>query len=306
MSGLLITGASGFVGGHLVRTLAAEGFNVVAITGAKPCPPPVAAMAIGSQALDLTDPVATTTTLERFQPEVVIHCAALAQGAECERDPKRATAINVGGTEHLLAASAQLATAPLIIYLSTDLVFDGNSAKAAPFGESDRPEPRSVYAHSKRAAELRCLEATGPTLIARVSLVYGQRIAQNEGALGWMIHTLRQGNTLTVFTDEYRTPIYAPDIGATLARVIRRHSAGTQLPRVLHIPGPERCSRFEFGAILATTLKLPTTLLEPKKRGEIHSLPPRPEDTSLRCETPDLLALPFCGCAEGLARSLSE
>lgn len=302
----MITGASGFVGGHLVRTLATEGFNVVAVTGANPCPPPVAAMAIASQPLDLTDSVATAATLERFKPEVVIHCAALAQGAECERDPQRAFAINVGGTEHLLAAATTLASPPLTIYLSTDLVFDGNDAKEAPFGEHDRPEPHSVYAKSKRAAELRCLEASSPTLIARVSLVYGPPIAANRGALGWMISTLRKGAPLIVFTDEYRTPVYAGDIGTTLARAIRHYLSGRPLPRILHIPGPARCSRFEFGAALTSALHLPHRLLEPKKRDEIASVPKRPEDTSLRSETPELLALPFCGFAEGLARSVSE
>ncbi len=300
MGPVLITGASGFVGGHLVRKLNALGFPVFAASGAKPSPPSVTAAARESMALDITDGAAVRAALERIRPQAIIHSAAMAQGGECERDPGRAEAVNVGGTEQLLRAAEALPV-PLFIYISTDLVFDGNAANEAPFGESSIPHPRSVYSKTKRAAEMLVAQSSLKTVVARISLVYGPALDGALGALGWMVSALLKREPLTLFTNEYRTPVFVDDIGSTVAKLIALHESGTELPKLLHLPGPVRCSRFDFGEALAKQFEADKSLLQPRRREEVSSIPPRPEDTSLLCEQPQMLALPFMELAEGMA-----
>ena len=302
MKRVLVTGASGFVGGHLVRALATAGFETIAAGGKRACSAAVLEYATGSMQLDLTDPRSSAEAIDQSRPDAVVHCAALAQGAECERTPEHARTINTLGTELLLrSCEAVRPQPPLFIYISTDLVFDGADARGAPFSEADAPKPISVYSQTKYAAEKLCHEAGLASLVARISLVYGPEIGGNQGAMGWMSATLSQGQRLALFTDEYRTPIYAPDIGATISKLLEHHTRGGKLPPILHIPGPVRCSRFEFGELLAERLGADHALLNAIRRQDIASVPPRPEDTSLRCDSPELLATPFKGCREGLA-----
>src|SRR5262245_23629502 len=98
---ILVTGASGNLGGYLLRELAGTGNHVTAWSGVRTGE----LFGIPLQPVPLTERDTVIQAFREARPEVILHTAALSSMAECARDPERAYAINVGGTA-LLAESA--------------------------------------------------------------------------------------------------------------------------------------------------------------------------------------------------------
>src|SRR3954452_4443791 len=127
----LVTGASGLLGGYLLRQLRAAGESVVAWSRSH--------AGESFTPVDLADPTAVAAAFHSAAPDVVLHAAALARVGDCHRDPAGARRINTDGTR-LLAELAADAGARLV-FVSTDLVFDGERGE---YRESDVPNPLSV------------------------------------------------------------------------------------------------------------------------------------------------------------------
>ncbi|HJX37483.1 MAG TPA: sugar nucleotide-binding protein, partial [Anaerolineae bacterium] len=79
-----------------------------------------------------------------WQPDLVIHAAAMTDVDGCEKEPETAFKVNALGTRNV-ALACQRCGAPTL-YVSTDYVFDGT--KDEPYLEYDEPNPTSVYARS--------------------------------------------------------------------------------------------------------------------------------------------------------------
>lgn len=278
---VVVTGASGFVGGHIAADLGRRGYAVLAVGGTRP----IAEQASRAGALeirgDLADRSFAKESVGGRPAKLVVHAAALADAARCEREPERAERLNVDATRNVVEAAADAALR--FVHISTDLVFDG--APPAPEGgisEEAPPEPRSVYARTKRRSEEVALEGHPRPTVLRIALVYGPPLGMaGEGFLGWMVQSLRDGRDLTLFTDELRTPVYAPDIGALIASMLEREDASRQAPRLLHLGGPERCSRHELGLRVAHALGAPPDHIRAGLRADAALVPARPRDVSL-------------------------
>jgi dTDP-4-dehydrorhamnose reductase len=275
---LLITGASGQLGAyllHAVVSLASEPAGlprrsglreVIAWSGSRS----------GSLAgnplvpVDLTDVASVETAFKAVMPDAVIHTAALARVADCHKDPERALRINVDATRHL-ASLASLCGARFV-HVSTDLVFDGTRGG---YQEGDSPSPLSVYGRTKLAAEDAVLNVAGG-VVARVSLLYGPSRSGQPSFFDEQIIALRTGRAVTLFEDEWRTPL---DLG-TCARVLLLLAEG-KVAGTVHVGGRERMSRVEMGRRLAAFLGVSDAGIVVKRRAEIPAPEPRPCDVSL-------------------------
>src|SRR5207302_4863142 len=90
-----------------------------------------------------------------------------------------------------------------LLFVSTDLVFDGEHA---PYREGDRPAPLSVYGRSKAAAEA-AVRAVPRGVVARVSLLFGPTVVGRPSFFDDQVAALRGRRPLTLFEDEWRTPL---------------------------------------------------------------------------------------------------
>lgn len=256
MKTIWITGAGGLIGNYLVQSapVFAPGTTVMGLTRA---------------ALDLTDSSAVRAEFRRQNPQIVIHCAALSKSPECEAKPALARKLNLEVTALLVELAAQV---PLV-FLSSDLVFDGRSGN---YDESSPPNPLSVYAETKAAAE-RIVLANPKHLIIRTSLNGGTSPTGDRGFNEQMRRAWQAGQFLRLFTDEFRSPIAA----AVTARAIWE-LAGQGRTGLYHVAGSERMSRYQIGQLLAARWPQLHPRIEPASLKE-YAGAPRAPDTSLNC-----------------------
>jgi GDP-4-dehydro-6-deoxy-D-mannose reductase len=169
---LLVTGADGFVGRHLVRLLAREGHHIGAACRPGGRPVDWGGADVTVMPLELTDDVSVRGAVE-FGPDAVIHLAAVASNREAYADPGQAWTVNAAGTARLAEALARRredgrGDARLLLVSSGEVYGPGGTA---PRRETDVIAPASPYAASKAGAELAALEVwrrTGlPVVVAR-------------------------------------------------------------------------------------------------------------------------------------------
>jgi dTDP-4-dehydrorhamnose reductase len=247
-----ITGAGGLIGSHIARNAPHE-WGVRALIRSE---------------LELTDVAAVREAFGRDKPQLVIHCAALSKTLACERNPEVARLNNVDITRAL----AKLAADIPLLFFSTDLVFDGAKGN---YTESDVPNPLTVYAETKLAAEQIVLANPKHTVI-RTSLNAGRTLNGTAFNEQWRA-TWKRGETLNLFVDEFRSPLAAE----ITARAAWELVAANQ-PGLYHLAGNERLSRFDIGRLLAAHEPQLNARLE---RGSIRDYTNmrRSPNTSLDC-----------------------
>ena len=292
MLALLMTGASGFLGSYLYQHLcSSEGqgalqsrLAIAAAGGAvsihgtyhRRVPPGNGCL----HPVDLTDATAVDRLWQQIQPQAVIHSAAVSNAHQCEQDPEGTHAINV--TAAVALARRAASDGIPFVFLSTGLVFGGDGRRPAPrdhrapYTESAKPRPLSHYGRQKAEAEAAILELYPPATVCRLPLLYGAATATGQCFLQGFLSQLRQGQSISLFTDEFRTPVEAGDAARGIVQMLAQGVTG-----IIHLGGPERISRYDFGRIMAHQFHLPLAQMVPKRRAEVHLPAPRPGDTAL-------------------------
>lgn len=148
---LLVTGASGFLGRHVVDAALAAGHEVVAAVRSMPAEalPDGVEVADG---MELTDAPTVDRAVRVAKPDAVIHLAGFAHVGWSFREPEKVMAVNADGTVGLLRAVASHAPGARVVLASTSEVY-GRSA--TPLRETDAFETTSPspYGASKQLME---------------------------------------------------------------------------------------------------------------------------------------------------------
>ncbi len=161
---------------------------------------------------DIADKDKTIKAIIDAKPDLIIHAAAWTDVDGCERDPDKAEAINVNGTENVALSASDL-DIPLV-YISTDFVFDGD--KKSPYTEKDRPNPICIYGKSKLEGEER-VRSLNKYIILRTSWLYG---AKGKNFVDTILEKARSGETLRVVDDQIGTPTYTKDLAKAIRRIL--------------------------------------------------------------------------------------
>lgn len=144
---ILLTGAAGFVGRHLRARLAA-------------CSPAIRLLATGETGgpeilpLDVTDEAAARAMLDDFQPDAVVHLAAVAAVPEANRAAERAWEVNFSGTCRLARAVLESAPSAWFLFVSTAASYGRSFRAGMPLSEEAPLAPLETYAATKAAAEM--------------------------------------------------------------------------------------------------------------------------------------------------------
>ncbi len=159
---ILVTGAAGFAGRHLIRELVRRRGTVHALV--RRADQARALRALGATPIlgDVTRPADLRRAVRRARPDAAAHLASLAFVPDAEKDPARARRVIVGGTENLMRA---LPPSCRVLLVSSGMVY-GPTGRRLP-AESTAPAPASPYAALKLEAEIRALALRPDVLIAR-------------------------------------------------------------------------------------------------------------------------------------------
>ena len=177
--------------------------------------------------LDLGQPKALRATLGPLSFDVLINAAALTNVDYCESHRDEAMRLNAEAPRVLAEICREKNVR--FVQVSTDYVFDGE--KRQPYTEDDPAHPISVYGESKRAGELRVLEANDRALVIRVSWVFGP---DRPSFVDAILQKARTEEQVAAVADKFSTPTYTLDIAASAAAVAQgdRRPAASSISRI--------------------------------------------------------------------------
>jgi UDP-glucuronate 4-epimerase len=259
---IVVTGAAGFIGSHLVDRLLAEGQRVVGVDNfsdfydraLKEANLAEARQNAGFQLeeADIRDAEAMTTLFQTHRPATVVHLAAMAGVRPSIADPTTYTAVNVDGTVNLLNAAVGIGV-ERFIFASSSSVY-GNNEKV-PFAEADAVDyPISPYAATKKAGEVVChpyWHLYGlPITCLRFFTVFGPR-QRPDLAIAKFLRCARDDEPIAMFGDgsSSRDYTYIDDIIAGV-RAAMRHTSPATGYRVYNLGGSEPVSLREMIATI--------------------------------------------------------
>ncbi len=224
---------------------------------------------LSKEELDITDSGKVMDVISSLKPDVVIHCAAFTNVDQCELEPEKAYRVNTLGTWAVASACAK--TGALLVYISTDYVFDGR--KGSPYLEIDEPNPLNVYGKSKLGGEKMVMALHRRFFIVRTAGLYGTK---GKSFVTTILSKAKEGRPLSVVSDQIVSPTYTYDLAQAISHLIYSPFCG-----IYHIVNQGEVSWYEF-AQEALKLAGISTPLKPITSSEWPSPAKRPPYSALR------------------------
>jgi UDP-glucose 4-epimerase len=255
---VLVTGASGFVGSHVVPALARQGWAVRR-----------AIRSLSDSGDDvLIDSIGPTTDWRAALAgvDVVVHLAARVHRQDEENQVDLFQSVNIDGTLHLARCAAS-AGVRHFIFVSSVLVHGRRNDGRAPFSENDELTPRGVYGMSKAVAEtgLKALAQNGDMCVTvlRPPLVYG---AGAKGNFKLLVKAVKLGIPLPFGAIHNQRAVLS--VENLTSFILERLSRADRKFDVFLLADKEQVSTPEFirrlakaAGVKSRLFSLPTTLL---------------------------------------------
>ena len=265
MKRLLITGASGFLGWNIIQraksdwiitgTFLSHSVNISDFKLIK---------------IDLTNFHDLKQLFNQTKPNAVIHTAAITDINFCQKNRLESHRINTEASINIAGLCSDLRIPCL--FTSSDLIFDGLNP---PYSENDKPSPVNLYGEQKAKAESGMKARYPETVICRMPLMFGDPGPVAESFSQLLLKAIKSGIEVNLFVDEYRTPVSGKNAAEGIMIALNK------LPRIIHLGGTERISRYEFGKMLVKLFKIENAKLNPLKQKDLNMPAPRPPDVSL-------------------------
>jgi dTDP-4-dehydrorhamnose reductase len=249
-SSILVTGSQGQLGSELCRQLGGE------------------AVGLDLPQFELTDREGVLQTLTGLGPWAVINTAAFTQVDRAEEEPERCRAVNALGVAHLVEACRKFDC--VLVEISTDYVFGGDTTRRVPYQETDEPRPQGVYARTKLEGE-RLAAAWDKHFVVRTCGLYGRPGPRSAGNfVQTMLGLAERRSRLRVVCDQRCTPSYVPHVAEAI-----RFLLGTEAYGTYHVANGGETTWYEFAAEIFRRSGLEVEL-EPITTSEYGAEAPRP------------------------------
>ncbi len=275
---ILVTGARGMLGtdvcdvlsvGHEVAGVDVEDFDVVSWP-------------------------ATAEAIAGLAPEVVVHLAAYTRVDDAEDEKDAAFNSNAVGTMNVSRASREAGA--LLVYVSTDYVFDGS--KGSPYVETDLTAPVNFYGLTKLFGERYASSLNPRHLIVRASWLFGPN---GKNFVDTIIERARAGQALRVIDDQRGSPTYTYHLAGGLKAAIEKGVEG-----VLHMTNSGETTWYEF-ARAALEMAGVEAEIEPVASAEYETKAKRPANSVLASLVMEGVGLkPLPDWREGLRHHLER
>ena len=285
---VLLTGATGFVGGNVAAVLTGRGSDVLCAVRRDPGPD----FPWPWRLTDLSDEADIAAALTDHESTDIAHLAIDNDLAGLYRDRRAGFDSYVGMTRRIVKAANAVGVS--VAYLSTDWVFDGTGHRV----DEDEPvNPRNLYGLFKALSERTVLDGADRGFVARVGGVQGRHLTQpsapreQDCGFGYfvlsLVDALSREEPFTVWQDpainSVASPVTAAEIGARLLLAMERGADG-----VLHVVGADAVTRDELAHAACRVFDLDPALIRSGQVPEGAMLPaPMPFDTSLATSRTD-------------------
>lgn len=248
--GILVVGASGLLGSNVVAAARERGLGVAGTYRTEEPDLPA-----DLYELELPDVDRFRAIVDAVDPSAVVNCAALTDVDGCETAPDRASAVNATAAGDVARTCAGRDVR--LVHVSTDYVFDG--ASGTPYAEDDDPAPLQRYGETKLAGEEAVRAAADRHYVLRPSFVWGVHRGSGEltGFPAWVERSLRDGDAVSLYTDQHVTPSRALTTAETALDLLEAAP-----PETYHVACRSCVTPFEFGDEIRRQLDAPEELLD--------------------------------------------
>ncbi len=259
MERILVIGA-GFLGQQIITDVADSTKSVLGT---------IFSSKINGEKIDIRKMDSVTRCVDKFNPDLIINCAANVNLDFLENNPDLAFSINSEGAKNVALIAKKKCIK--LVHISTDGVFDG--AKSM-YTENDSPNPINVYGKSKLLGEKLIQENLENHIIIRTNF-YGIN-QKNTGLLNWIIQRLSDGERIIGFDNIIFNPLYVSDLSKLILEIAQSDYRG-----VLHLASNDVLSKFEFAVKVADIFHLNKNLITKGTSKDIDLIATRPSNTSL-------------------------
>lgn len=219
---------------------------------------------VGMDRLDLVETDKIFPTLDRFDPETLINCAAATEVDAAEDDENEAYLINAVAVEEM-TRWAKTRRIPFVTF-SSDYVFPGT--RQTPYFESDEPDPVNVYGASKLAGERAALDGYSRSLVVRTSwLVSGT----HPNFLSTIIRKSREG-PVSVVDDQVGVPNIADDLAVGTMEALAGGVTG-----LLHLSSSGEVTWCGFAREALAVAGMDPDLIQPASTSDYRARATRPQ-----------------------------
>ena len=266
---VLITGSNGLLGQKLVYALK-EREDVEVLATARGENRLVDQIGYQYISLDISNQQEVEEVFAKYQPQIVMHCAAMTNVDICQSKREECWNINVQSVDYLCNAAEKVKAH--FIHVSTDFIFDG---KSGPYKEDAIANPVSYYGESKLAAEKIVEKYQGSWAILRTVLVYGlvDNMSRSNIVL-WAKGELEKGKSINVVNDQFRTPTLAEDLAKGCILAMEKKAQG-----IYNISGKDYMSIIELVNKVADYYHLDKSLIKPISSESLKQPAKRPPVT---------------------------
>jgi len=269
MKSILVTGSNGLLGQKITeRLLETNQFNLIATSkGANRFP---VTQGYTYAEMDILNAENVKSVVEKFQPDAIIHTAAMTNVDTCESEKEQAYQLNVEAVKTLVSLCEQHNIQ--LVHLSTDFIFDGAHG---PYDEVAAPNPLSYYGITKLEAEEVIKNSTCRWAILRTILVYGivSDLSRSNIVL-WAKGALEKGNPINVVNDQWRTPTLAEDLADCCLLAVEKDARG-----VFNASGEDMMRISELVARVADFWQLDKSLINEVSSTTLNQTARRPVKT---------------------------
>ena len=186
--------------------------------------------------------------------DIVVNCAAESNVDICEKDPKRARAVNALGVKYL--ADQCRAHAMALLHVSTDYVFGGDHDGLRL--ENDSTSPASIYGMTKLEGEHYALTRAPYVVLGRTTWIFG---AIRKDFVNYILEELEAGKDLNVVADQKASPAYSKDLAQSFGEIVERVLQPAlqdqkKISKIYHISNAGYATRFKMAQHMRDTLGL--------------------------------------------------
>ncbi|TRW22154.1 dTDP-4-dehydrorhamnose reductase [Flavobacterium zepuense] len=190
---------------------------------------------------DVTSADSLESIFTKVQPDFCINASAYTAVDKAESEQDKAYAINVTGAKNLAEACKKHNA--VLVHISTDFVFDGNSTK--PYTEDDITNPQGVYGATKRDGEMAIANVFSNYIIVRTSWVYSEF---GNNFMKTMLRLASERDALNVVNDQIGTPTNANYLAQAILDIIQHIAShpGFNAFGIYNYSGEGECTWYGF------------------------------------------------------------